>query len=113
MAIENGINYALRVLKPVLDGQASIACVKREAEEAYFQRIQAALKNMVWTGCNNWYSRGPGGKVFNGSTYPWSQAYYWYTCLFPVWKDWEYSVSASRGDSLSLLMLTASIGDRA
>lgn len=94
MSIENGINYALRVLKPVLEGKASVACVKRSAEESYVDRLQAALQKTVWTtGCNSWYVRGPGGKIWNGMTYPWSQAYYWYESLFPVWRDWEYSVS--------------------
>lgn len=95
MVIENGINYALRVLRPVLEGRASIACVKRSAEEAYVNRIQAALQNTVWmTGCNSWYIRGAGGKIWNGMSYPWTQASVWYDSLFPVWRDWEYTVSA-------------------
>ncbi len=68
--------------------------LKRSAEEAYSNRVQAALKDTVWmTGCNNWYTRGVQGKVWNGMTYPWSQARFWYECLFPVWQDWEYTVS--------------------
>ncbi|KAL2258218.1 hypothetical protein VTK26DRAFT_8563 [Humicola hyalothermophila] len=97
MAIENAVNYTLRVLRPVLEGRASIACVKRPAEEAYVRRVQAALQNTVWTtGCNSWYIRGAGGKVWNGTTYPWSQAHVWYSCLFPVWKDWEYTGKTSK-----------------
>ncbi|KAL2138869.1 hypothetical protein VTI28DRAFT_6089 [Corynascus sepedonium] len=92
MAIENAVNYSLRVLRPVLEGRASVASLKRSAEEAYANRIQSALKETVWmSGCNNWYIRGPGGKVWNGMTYPWSQARYWYESLFPQWQDWEYS----------------------
>lgn len=94
MAIENSVNYALRVLRPVLEGRASVACVKRPAEDAYVARIQAALQRTVWmSGCSNWYIRGAGGRTWNGMSYPWSQAYFWYACLFPVWRDWEYSVS--------------------
>lgn len=94
MGIENGVNYALRVLRPVLEGRASVVCVRRSAEEAYVKRLHAALDKTVWnTGCNSWYTRGPGGKTWNGMAYPWTQAYYWYSSLFPVWRDWEYSVS--------------------
>ena len=71
-----------------------MVALKRSAEEAYSNRIQTALKDTVWMmGCNNWYTRGVEGKVWNGMTYPWSQARFWYECLFPVWQDWEYTVS--------------------
>ena len=97
MAVENAVNYSLRVLKPVLEGRASVARLRRSAEEAYANRIQAALKETVWmSGCNNWYIRGAGGKVWNAMTYPWSQARFWWECLFPVWSDWEYTVSLFR-----------------
>ena len=95
MAIENAVNYSLRVLKPVIEGRASVARLRRSAEEAYANRIQGALKETVWmSGCNNWYIRGAGGKVWNAMTYPWSQARFWWDCLFPVWSDWEYTVSS-------------------
>ena len=91
------MNYSLRVLRPVLEGRASVVTLKRSAEEAYSNRIQTALKDTVWMmGCNNWYTRGVDGKVWNGMTYPWSQARFWYECLFPVWQDWEYTVSRLR-----------------
>ncbi|KAK4154104.1 hypothetical protein C8A00DRAFT_14750 [Chaetomidium leptoderma] len=93
MAIENSVNYSLRVLQPVLEGRASVASLKRSAEEAYANRMQGALKHRVWiSGCNNWYIRGPGGKVWNAMTYPWSQAQMWKESLFPVWRDWEFTV---------------------
>jgi len=99
MTIENAINYALRIIKPVLEGKASVAEVKREAEEAYVKEIHKELDNMVWAtgGCNSWYKMGSGAtgqkKGWNGMTYPWWSGHYWYRCLFPAWKDWEYSVS--------------------
>ncbi|KAH6615834.1 hypothetical protein B0J18DRAFT_484567 [Chaetomium sp. MPI-SDFR-AT-0129] len=97
MAIENAVNYSLRILQPVLEGRAGLVRLKRSAEEAYSRRMQDALQKTVWmSGCNNWYIRGPGGKVWNGMTYPWSQARYWYECLFPVWRDWEYSGTGKR-----------------
>ncbi|KAK3997876.1 hypothetical protein QBC44DRAFT_354362 [Cladorrhinum sp. PSN332] len=101
MAIENAVNYGLRVIKPVLEGKASVAEVKRSAEESYAKLIQDALQNTVWTtGCNSWYLRNQGGKVRNGMTYPWAQWQYWWDCLFPVWEDWEYSGAASGKSSI-------------
>ncbi|KAJ4287120.1 hypothetical protein N0V88_007742 [Collariella sp. IMI 366227] len=90
MAIENAVNYSLRVLEPVLKGEASVAELKRSAEEDYSNQMQAALSQRVWTGCDNWYTRNDNGKVWNAMTYPWSQAYLWWASLFPVRRDWEY-----------------------
>lgn len=95
MAIENAINYGLRVLKPCIEGQASVADVRREAEEAYVDDLQGALQNTVWSsGCSSWYINGSvAGKTWNAMSYPYSQGHFWYRCPFPKWSDWEYSVS--------------------
>lgn len=99
MASENSVNYALRVIKPVLDGQASIASLKWDAEKQYSDRMQAALRNTVWnSGCQSWYVKkaGDGSETtWNAMSYPWSQAHYWYRSVFPVWEDWEYRASKS------------------
>lgn len=95
IAAENSINYALRVIRPILvDGRAAAADVRPEAERAYVERIQADLGKMVFaSGCSSWYVKETaGGKQWNSATYPWTQAYYWYRSLFPVWKDWQFSV---------------------
>ncbi|KAK1753013.1 hypothetical protein QBC47DRAFT_453672 [Echria macrotheca] len=96
MAIENAINYALRVIRPVLEGRLTIVDVKREAEEAYVAKVHRALEEMVWAngGSKNWYTKelevGGVKRTWNGMTYPWWQGHYWYHCLFPVWRDWQY-----------------------
>ncbi|KAJ5364820.1 uncharacterized protein N7496_010533 [Penicillium cataractarum] len=52
MAAENSINYALRVLKPVLDGDAASIEVTAKAEHDYVYWMQDALKKRVWNaGC--------------------------------------------------------------
>ncbi|OKO89620.1 Baeyer-Villiger monooxygenase [Penicillium subrubescens] len=52
MAAENSINYALRVLKPVLDGDAASVEVTAKAEHDYVYWVQDALKKRVWNaGC--------------------------------------------------------------
>ncbi|KAM3529940.1 hypothetical protein MY4038_005157 [Beauveria bassiana] len=98
-AIENAINYSLRIIKPVLDGEAvSIDCLQ-DAEDRWDQRIQDGLKNTVWADgiCNNWYSRNAEGKqARNSSTYPFTQSDYWYRCLFPVYEDLKYTPALDR-----------------
>ncbi|KAK0610055.1 hypothetical protein B0T17DRAFT_621331 [Bombardia bombarda] len=95
LATENMVNYALRVLKPLLEGKGATAEVKPDAEQTYVSDIQDGLKNTVFLkgGCASWYNRGTdaeGKKTWNASTYPYSQEYFWYRCLFPVWDDWVY-----------------------
>lgn len=94
LASENSINYALRVIKPVLDGEARIANVSRAAEEENVAELQEALKKTVWGGsCGSWYVQEEEGQVkSNPMAYPWSQGYYWYSSLFPRWEHWEYTV---------------------
>ncbi|KAF9878989.1 monooxygenase [Colletotrichum karsti] len=94
MAIENGVNYALRVLKPVLEGRASAAMVKSEAEQQYVDEMQSALRNTVWnTGCGAWYTKKSKGteNQWNAMAYPYSQIHFWYRSFFPNWSHWEYS----------------------
>ncbi|KAH7029926.1 uncharacterized protein B0I36DRAFT_412440 [Microdochium trichocladiopsis] len=96
MAAENSVNYALRVIRPVLEGSASVACLRGEAEKRYSDRMQAALRSTVWnSGCQSWYVRkadDDDGQTWNAMSYPWSQAHFWYRSVFPVWSDWEYRV---------------------
>ena len=94
LAIENSINYALRIIKPVLDREAKFAVVKRAAEERYSRDMQAALRKTVWnTGCQSWYVReDDDGEKWNAMTYPHYQGVFWYETLFPKYKDWVYQV---------------------
>ncbi|KAJ9266930.1 hypothetical protein DTO195F2_865 [Paecilomyces variotii] len=87
IAAENSVNYALRIMEPVLNGNAAAAEVKQEAEDAYAHEVQSALENRVWNaGCSSWYINE---KKWNSMSYPWTQAHYWYRSLFPVWSDWN------------------------
>lgn len=95
IASENSTNYALRIVKSLLDGKGTIAEVSPEAERKYVDQVQDALsKTVLATGCGSWYvSKLEDGREWNGTIYPWTQAHYWYRCLFPVWKDWQLRVS--------------------
>ena len=96
LAIENSINYALRVIKPVLDGKVSAVEVKHDAEARHAEELQADLRKTVFGagGCKSWYVNEDSGKSWNAMTYPYSQPTFWYRCLFPVWRDWNFIVSA-------------------
>lgn len=108
MAIENAVNYSLRVIEPVLDGRATVVEVKREAEERYTQQLQKSLRKTVWAGgCSSWYNtEGSDGKRWNAVTYPHSQAHFWYKCLFPVYRDWSYTARLPLLRRVSLRALT-------
>ena len=96
LAVENSVNYALRIVHPVLEALDGVVELRREAEEKYAQQVQSSLHRTVFnTGCQSWYTPGNEGKKWNSMAYPWSQYYFWYRSVFPVWHDWKISVSRS------------------
>ncbi|KAG6013092.1 hypothetical protein E4U54_007111, partial [Claviceps lovelessii] len=92
MAAENAINYALRIIKPVLDGEARYAEVRRDAEERYSRDMQAALRRTIWSlSCRSWYTKEDAeGNTWNAMTNPHFQPRYWYESVFPIYRDWMY-----------------------
>ncbi|KAJ5716704.1 Flavoprotein [Penicillium malachiteum] len=108
MAIENSVNYALRVLKPVLDGKAVAVDLKEDAEVEYANWVQETLQGRVWNaGCASWYINE---KRWNAMAYPWTQGHYWYRSLFPVWSHWtqktiQKPTSSIGGTKLALMVV--------
>jgi cation diffusion facilitator CzcD-associated flavoprotein CzcO len=67
-ASENMVNYSLKFIRLILNGEAKSVEVKREAEEAYTAEMQEALKDTVWrSGCSSWYYTENG---WNSTVYP-------------------------------------------
>ncbi|EFQ94419.1 hypothetical protein CFE70_000719 [Pyrenophora teres f. teres 0-1] len=112
IAIENQVQYSLKFISQILAGDATLVEVKKSAEMAYTQRIQAALKDMIWTrgGCTSFYFMENG---WNPTVYPWSQMHFTYRCMFPVWSDWDISYTTKGlwkrrvGGVAKLVVLTA------
>ncbi|KAH7205161.1 uncharacterized protein BKA55DRAFT_466436, partial [Fusarium redolens] len=92
MAVENSVNFVLRILKPILGSPNGVVEFDRDAEERYVNRIQNDLSKTVWnSGCQSWYIQphSENNRVWNAMLYPYSQGYLWYRSLFPVWSDWK------------------------
>jgi cation diffusion facilitator CzcD-associated flavoprotein CzcO len=71
MASENMVNYSLKFIKLILNGDAKTVDVKKEAEMAYTAEMQEALKDTVWrSGCASWYFTKDG---WNSTVYPYVQ----------------------------------------
>ncbi|KAI9684751.1 MAG: hypothetical protein M1829_000126 [Trizodia sp. TS-e1964] len=92
LATENMVSYALKLIAPIIRGDATKVEVKKEAELAWTADIQAKLVNSVFQagGCSNWYKTANG---WNSVAYPYSQFWFSYLCMFPTWKDWNYSLT--------------------
>lgn len=69
LATENMVQHALKLMRPLLNGDASAVEVKKEAEVAYTTDLQAKLKSSVWYagGCKSWYVREDG---WNATVFP-------------------------------------------
>ncbi|KAF2255824.1 FAD/NAD(P)-binding domain-containing protein [Trematosphaeria pertusa] len=90
LATENMVNYSLKFIKLLLNGEASTVDVKHDAEVAYTNEIQRSLKDTVFMsgGCTSWYFTSDG---WNSTVYPYSQVDFWRRCTFAKWGDWNIS----------------------
>lgn len=106
LASENMVEYSLKFIEPILRGDISTVEVKREAEETYTADIQRANRGLVFNagGCHSWYVHGD----WNGTTYPYSQFWFWMMCLFPKWSDWDIRYVSGRSLELDLCGLLIS-----
>jgi cation diffusion facilitator CzcD-associated flavoprotein CzcO len=87
MASENMVNYSLKFIKLILNGEAKTVDVKKEAEMAFTAEMQEALKDTVWrSGCSSWYFAKDG---WNSTVYPYTQIDFWKRCTFPKWDHWN------------------------
>ena len=90
MAIEHGIDYYMKVAKPILQGKEKSVVVKPEPYNNWFKLMQEKLRESVFGtafgGCTSWYADGR----TNFTTYPFSQIHYWYITHFPNYKDLIY-----------------------
>jgi hypothetical protein len=55
---EAQINYALQMIKPIMQGRVKSFEVKPEASKVYNEEIQSKLRNTVYTSCLSWYRGG-------------------------------------------------------
>lgn len=105
MASENMVQFSLKLIRLILNGEANTVEVKHEAEVAYTADLQKSLKNTVWMngGCSSWYYTKDG---WNSTVYPYvclvdvllllvltwfryTQIDFWRRCTFPRWSDWD------------------------
>ncbi|KAJ5787378.1 hypothetical protein N7457_002368 [Penicillium paradoxum] len=68
-ATENAVNYSLKFIKPILEGEVSSYEVKEDAEREWTRWVQDELQKSVFRRgvCSSWYSTADG---WNSSTYP-------------------------------------------
>lgn len=89
LASENMVNYAIKFIRPILDGDVTTYEVKERAERTWTRDVQNALRDSVWQkgGCTSWYFKE--GSRWNATVYPWSQLHFTWRCMFPTYGDWE------------------------
>ncbi|KAH7146728.1 hypothetical protein B0J13DRAFT_664295 [Dactylonectria estremocensis] len=69
LGLENQVDHAIKLMRPVLTGEAKTVEVKRSAVVNYNEEVQSDLGKMVWNngGCSNWYVDSKGR---NSMSYP-------------------------------------------
>ena len=83
MAAEHGIDYYMKVAKPVIQGKEKSVECKPEAYDSWFKLIQDQLAKSVFGtafgGCASWYRSDQS-----------SQIHYWYITHFPNYRELTY-----------------------
>jgi cation diffusion facilitator CzcD-associated flavoprotein CzcO len=89
IATENAVNYILKLVKGIVQGDVRTYEVKESAERQWTNWTQAQLKNSLYNsgGCGNWYVNPKTG--WNSSTYPSSQIDASIRHMFVKWWDWD------------------------
>lgn len=102
------INFACRLLRPVLKGGAECIMVKPEAQRRDLRWVHEKLKGLVFnSGCRSWWMDPTTGK--NTFIYPDPMFMYWLRTIFPRWSDFEIR-RKSRGSLFSSGSLGAVFG---
>ncbi|KAF9881021.1 hypothetical protein CkaCkLH20_01171 [Colletotrichum karsti] len=102
------INYACRLLRPVLTGssQADSIMVKPEAQKRDQVWVHGKLENLVFnSGCQSWWMDPKTKK--NTFIYPDPMYKYWLRTIFPIWSDFEIRRGEGKQTSMSKLVLGA------
>ncbi|KIJ55056.1 hypothetical protein M422DRAFT_73698 [Sphaerobolus stellatus SS14] len=85
--IESHLRYSLKIIEPLLKGEASTFEVNEIEERNYVQRIQKVSKTrLFYAACTNWYVTDG----WNATLYPWTQVRFWWASLWPKWSAWTY-----------------------
>ena len=69
LASENMVEYSLKFIKKILNGDVQTVDVKKEKEQAWTAEMQEKLQDTVWHsgGCHSWYKTANG---WNSTAYP-------------------------------------------
>ncbi len=69
LASENMVEYSLKFIERILNGDVKTVEVKKEAEVSWTRKMQEKLKDTVWMngGCHSWYKTANG---WNATAYP-------------------------------------------
>ncbi|KAG9077823.1 hypothetical protein FRC06_008685 [Ceratobasidium sp. 370] len=84
------VNYAIQLIRPIIQGKAKSFVPKIDATRAYNVHLQDQLNRTVWNGgCVSWYRAGQNqqGKLF--TVWPGTLAYQWWVMRKPIWADYD------------------------
>ena len=89
LASENAVNYILKLVRGIVQGDVRTYEIKESAERSWTAWVQDQLKNSLFNtgGCRNWYVDQKTG--WNSSAYPRSQVDASLRHMVVKWWDWE------------------------
>jgi len=81
------VNYAMQLIKPILEGNIQCVDVSSAATDKYNAKIQEKLSRSVFVSCHSWYRVKSDGKV--NTMFPGASALFWWWLWRPIWGDYH------------------------
>lgn len=89
LTADGQIQFALQLVKPILDGQAKSFEIKADETDKYNTWLQDRLSTSVWTACNSYYQAGRQSKSKIIATFPGPVALFWWLTRYPQWEKFH------------------------
>lgn len=87
--IETQVNYILKLMKPIINGQAKSLEVTQQATTHYNTWIQKRMASTIFLSCFSYYRGDNRTGAKNVSTFPGMISLYWWITRKPRWNDFK------------------------
>ncbi|KAH7889434.1 hypothetical protein F5I97DRAFT_1994531 [Phlebopus sp. FC_14] len=108
-SIEVQIDYILKLIRPIVDGEVKALHVKPEATTRYNVWIRKRLENTIFLSCFSYYRGDSRAGGRNVATFPGMLTLFWWITRKPRWDDFEVVGGERRGGRTNTALLERGI----
>ncbi|PBK78312.1 FAD/NAD(P)-binding domain-containing protein [Armillaria solidipes] len=86
---EAQVQYALQLIKPIIDGRVKSFDIKEDVCSAYNSWLQLRLASSVWTDCRSYYHINRDDQSKISAVFPGPVSLFWWMTRRPRWDHWN------------------------